>query len=48
MSQPAEFGVNLVASISGNIGLGVTARSFAAALEKHDVPFAGKLSAIPA
>lgn len=40
MSLPAGFGVNLVASISGNIGLGVTARSFAAALEKHGVPFA--------
>lgn len=40
MSQPGEFGVNLVASVSGNIGLGVTARGFAAALEKHGVPFA--------
>lgn len=34
-----EFGINLVASVSGNAGLGVTARNTALALQRHDVPF---------
>lgn len=38
MIQPADFGINLVASLSGNVGLGVTARSFAAMLRKNGVP----------
>jgi glycosyltransferase involved in cell wall biosynthesis len=35
----AEFGINLVASLSGNSGLGVTARAIAGALQRHGVPF---------
>jgi hypothetical protein len=37
--HPAGFGINLVASIAGNIGLGVTARNIARALQRHGVPF---------
>ena len=37
--MPAEFGINLVASVSGNAGLGVTARATATALQRHSVPF---------
>ena len=37
--MPADFGVNLVASLSGDSGLGVTARNFALALQRHRVPF---------
>ena len=33
------FGVNLVASVTGDAGLGVTARNVARMLERHDVPF---------
>ncbi len=37
--MPTEFGINLIASVSGNSGLGVTARSFALSLQRHGVPF---------
>jgi hypothetical protein len=37
--QSPDFGINLVAAISGNIGLGVTARNIARSLERHGVPF---------
>jgi glycosyltransferase involved in cell wall biosynthesis len=37
--QSADFGINLIASISGNVGLSVTARNMARALQKHGVPF---------
>ena len=37
--MPSEFGVNLIASLSGNAGLGVTARAIAGALQHHRVPF---------
>jgi len=39
MTLPAEFGVNLVATIGTNVGLGVHSRSLAASLERHGVPF---------
>ena len=37
--MPTDFGINLIASVSGNAGLGVTARSIALALQRHEVPF---------
>ena len=36
---PTPFGLNLVASVSGDAGLGVTARSIAFELQRHAVPF---------
>ena len=39
MQIPAGFGVNLVASIATNVGLGVLSRGLAGSLERHGVPF---------
>jgi glycosyltransferase involved in cell wall biosynthesis len=35
----SDFGINLVASVSGDAGLGVTARVVARSLQRHGVPF---------
>lgn len=40
MAWPDGFGINLVASIGTNVGVGVHSRALAAALERHGVPFA--------
>jgi glycosyltransferase involved in cell wall biosynthesis len=37
---PAEFGINLVANLSANAGMGVTSRNMARALRRHGVPLA--------